>query len=432
MQVVADLEVHSKYARAVSSQMVLPTIAQWGKKKGIDLLGTGDFTHPIWIREIQANLVEAGDGIYALKDDIQGPKFLLTSEISSIFSQNGRLHRIHTMVFAPNLNVVEKMNKMLLAAGCNLMSDGRPMVGLSCRQLAEIALSASEDCLIIPAHVWTPWFGFYGSKGGCDSLEEGFGEFSKYIYAVETGLSSDPAMNWRIGELENRQIVSFSDAHSPAKLGREATVFEVPEVNYENVRRAIIGDGGISYTIEFYPEEGKYHFTGHRNCGVRQTPGETRLRGTTCHVCGKPLTVGVMHRVEDLANGEIEVSILEDDYGVKWVHPKEKNRPPYVMMVPLVEILAEALEVGISSQKVLNEYEKLTQSLGPEFEILLQTKAEEIERISGAKVREAVEKVRSGDIFIDPGYDGVFGKVKIWQGGDKEELVSQKDQLGLF
>lgn len=351
-------------------------------------------------------------------------------------------------------------------------------MGLTSRQVAELLLNVDERCLIIPAHAWTPHFSLYGSISGFDSIEECFGEFSKYIYAIETGLSSDPAMNWRIGELENRQIVSFSDAHSGAKLGREATVFEVPEISYENIRKAISGAGitgttgttgitskgdflkahgtldtfdtrctlpRISYTIEFYPEEGKYHYTGHRNCRVRQTPGETRKLGTTCHVCGKKLTVGVMHRVEELAsetqNAKCKTDI--DEYGVRWWRQIEDKRPPYAMMVPLLEILSESLESGISSKKVASEYEKLTQDLGPEFKILLQTKPEEVERVSGAKIKEAIMKVRAGDIFIDPGYDGVFGKVKIWgeeiekdlpagKAGIEIEIEKGKKQMGLF
>lgn len=436
-RVVADLEVHSKYSRAVSPQMVLPTIASWASKKGIDLVGTGDFTHPLWIREIKANLEEVAPGLFGLRGVVSSPLFLLSTEISCIYSQGGKVRRIHILVFAPNIETVEKINNELLRKGCNLMADGRPITGLSCRQLSEIVLSASDKCLIIPAHVWTPWFGYYGSNGGFDSLEEGFGEYAKYIYAMETGLSSDPVMNWKIGELEGKSVVSFSDAHSPAKLGREATVFELSKLNYENLRKAIMGGNdsdNIEYTIEFYPEEGKYHYTGHSKCGVRQTPGETRKLGTTCPVCGKPLTVGVMHRVEQLASQTQDAKCKTelDGYGVRWWKDVEDRRPLYLMMVPLLEILSEVIGTGVSSKKVVNEYEKLTQVLGSEFNILLQTKPEEIERVSGAKLREAIMKVRSGDIFIDPGYDGVFGKVKIWPKGRGIETGIDKEQIGLF
>lgn len=429
MQVIADLEVHSKYARAVSSQMILPTISAWGKKKGITLLGTGDFTHPLWLKEIQTQLIDKGEGIYGLKDDKKGPSFIFTSEISSIFSQKGRSYRIHTMVYAPSVQVAEKIKTQLLNRGCNLMSDGRPIVGLSCKELAEIVLSVSEKSLIIPAHVWTPWFGFYGANGGFDSLVEGFGEYAKFVHAIETGLSSDPAMNWGIAELSGRNIVSFSDAHSPSKLGREVTVFELKEeFGYEDVYAAITGKSNsskISYTIEFYPEEGKYHYTGHRNCQVKHSPDDTQKMGTTCPVCGRKLTVGVMHRVEELARYKVDSKEEIDKNGVKWYHHPKGERPSYVMLVPLIEILSEALESGVSSQKVVFEYEKLTNNLGSEFEILMQTNPEDIKRVSGVRVAEGIMKVRSGDIIVDPGYDGVFGKVRIWGEQEGETATSQ-------
>lgn len=464
MQIIADLEVHSKYARAVSSQMTIPNIALWAAKKGIDLVGTGDFTHPLWFREIQANLEESGEGVYSLKGRAKfkkEPKFLLTSEVSSIFSQSNRVYRIHTMVFTPNLETVARINQELLRQGCNLMADGRPVIGLSCKQLAEIVLGIDSSCLLIPAHCWTPWFGFYGANGGFDSLEEGFGQFAKYIFAVETGMSSDPAMNWRIAELADRSIVSFGDAHSLTKLGREATVFELPELSYEMVRQAIVdrkweGGGGnldndvgsekshvthqnpashtsprISFTIEFYPEEGKYHLTGHRNCQVRHTLGETKKLGTVCPVCRKRLTVGVMHRVDELASQYAQVKIKQDKHGVSWMRHPEEKRPPYVMLVPLHEILAEVFGIGISSRKVTVEYEKLTENFGTELDVLLRKNPEEITRFGGPKLQEAIMRVRLGDIFIDPGYDGVFGKVKIWGRGDKD-ADRNTEQMGLF
>lgn len=468
MQYISDLEVHSRFSRAVSSQMTVPNIAKWAAIKGIDVVGTGDFTHPIWFRELRANLSEAEPGLYRLREGSEGGRgkvrFLVTGEVSSIFSQGGRGYRIHTLLFAPNLEDAEKINKALSDRGANLISDGRPIMRLSVREVADIVLSCSPDTLVIPAHVWTPWFGYYGANGGFDSLEEGFGQFAKYIYAIETGMSSDPAMNWRVEELEERSIVSFGDAHSLTKLGREATVFEIPEgsLSYEAVRRAIVGkwDVGrgkldaevrsgksciplrseaipashiaphISYTIEFYPEEGKYHYTGHRNCGVKHSSEETDKLGATCPVCGKKLTIGVMHRVQQLRNRAIEPLKKVDEYGVRWVvHPEEK-RPQYVTLVPLLEILAEISKVGVATQKVISEYERLTTMLGTEFKILLQTKAEELERVGGPIFREAVEKVRAGDIFIDPGFDGVFGKVKIWK--EEQETKEKSTQMGLL
>ena len=435
MEVIADLQIHSRFSRAVSPQMTVPVISEWAAKKGIGLVATGDWTHPIWLRELQGSLKEAGDGIYKAKDSPEdAPRFLLSTEISSIYTQGGKGRRIHTLVFARNFDIVEKINKELTLRGANLLSDGRPIVGLTAKNVAEIALGVSSDCLVIPAHAWTPYYALYGSISGFDSIEECFEELSGSIYAVETGLSSDPAMNWRVAELSNRRIVSFSDAHSPAKMGREATVFEMPEVSYEGVRKAVMGEKGaeIAYTIEFYPEEGKYHYTGHRNCKIVYSPNETRKMGTICPVCGRQLTVGVMSRVESLATQDVETKSRSDEFGVRWIRDKDEKRPPYVMMVPLTEILAEALESGVGSQKVLAMYEQLTSSLGGEFKVLLGTPLVDIERVAGEKVAEGISLVRKGDIVIEPGYDGVFGKVGIWKEDKGESVDDSSDQGMLF
>lgn len=398
--------------------MTPPVISEWAKKKGIDLVATGDWTHPIWYRELRANLVEAGEGVYKQKDvEEKAPLFLLSTEVSSIYTQGGKGRRIHTLIFAPNFGIVEKINRELTLRGANLLSDGRPITRLTARNIAEIALGVDPRCLIIPAHAWTPHYSLYGSISGFDSIEECFGEFAPRIYAIETGLSSDPAMNWRIAELAKRRIVSFSDAHSPRKMGREATIFDLAEINFSGIREAITGKGPgkIAYTIEFYPEEGKYHYTGHRNCKVVYSPNDTRKLGTTCPVCGRPLTVGVMSRVEELASLEIETKGEMDKFGVRWIKDKEEKRTPYVMMVPLLEILAEALGSSVASQKVQVAYDQMINILGSEFKILLETDLEEISNAAGPKISEAISKVRSGDIVIEPGYDGVFGKVKIWK-----------------
>lgn len=415
MELIADLHLHSKYSRAVSKQMVIPEMARWAKKKGIDLVGTSDWTHPLWLRELRNDLIEVSEGVYAAKEDPKGPRFLLVTEIASIYSQGGKGHRIHNLVLAPNFEMVEEINKQLRGHGVKLLSDGRPMTGLSSLELCELVFSVSKECLVIPAHAWTPWFSLYGSRSGFDSIKECFGQFTDQIYAIETGLSSNPAMNWRIEELDKRSIVSFSDAHSPQKLGREATVLamEKDRYTYQDVAHAI-KEGKIASTIEFYPEEGKYHYTGHRNCQVKQSPEETKKLGTTCPVCGKPLTVGVMHRVEELATRPA-------DY-------QPKNRPPYKMLVPLMEILSESLGAGVSSQTVVNEYNRLTGRLGSELAILLKTDPLEIAKIAGEKIAQGVKKVRDGEIVVDPGYDGVFGTVKIW--GEKE--AEEKKQMSLF
>ena len=432
MEVIADLHLHSRFSRAVSQQMVLPGIAKWAARKGINLVGTGDWTHPLWFRELKTNLKEVGEGVYSAKNPIEGrlnPLFLLTTEISSIYSQDARSHRIHNLILAPNLNVVEEINNKLRSRGVNLMSDGRPISGLSTPQICEIVFSVSSDCLVIPAHIWTPWYSLYGSNSGFDSLKECFGEFTNQIYAIETGLSSSPAMNWRIAELDKRSIISFSDAHSPQKLGREATVFEVEDIKrlkYEDIRQAIINNR-IAYTIEFYPEEGKYHYTGHRNCEVKQSPEETKKLGVICPVCGRKLTVGVMQRVEQLAGRSAEEVVAERDHLVK----SKTGRPPYFMIVPLLGILAESMESTVTSQAVGNRYEQMVEKFGSEFEVLLKTPVEFIAQSFGEKVAEAINKVRQGQIFVDPGYDGIFGVVKIWPDSE-EEKEEKKEQMSLF
>ena len=313
MKYVADLHLHSKYSRAVSPQMTLPVMADYAVQKGINILTTGDFTHPLWFREITTQLEEENDGIYKLKPQFSNPtsqklRYLLAVEVASIYSQGGKSRRIHCLIFAPNIDVAGKINQAFMKRGANLSADGRPIVGLSAKNLLQLILEVDERCFLIPCHVWTPWFSLYGSMSGFDSIEECFEELSDKIYGIETGLSSDPVMNWRIKELENRSILSFSDSHSPMKMGREATIFDLKEVSFDAISEAIKAPflkiktpNRISATFEFYPEEGKYHYTGHRNCKVIQSPQETKRDGVICPVCHRPLTVGVMHRVEDLA-----------------------------------------------------------------------------------------------------------------------------------
>ena len=418
--------------------MVLPTMAEMAEKKGIDLLATGDFTHPLWVKELESQLQETTEGIYTLKEDgnkKRKARYILGTEISCIYSQGGKGRRVHVLVFAPNLEIVHKINQAMKERGCNLMSDGRPIIGLSVIELSQLLFEIDEDIVVIPAHVWTPWFSLYGSKSGFDSISEAFGEYADRIYAIETGLSSSPAENWRIKELDNRSIVSFSDAHSPAKLGRELTVFKGQEdFTYKDFIKALKkqGDWQIACTVEFYPQEGKYHYTGHRNCQIIQSPEETRKKGATCPVCGRILTVGVMHRVEELAGreiGEVEIQTKRTDTGVKLISCP--SRPAYMMLVPLLEVLSEVFEKGVNTVKVQTEYDKLINQFGSELKILTKTSLEDLESISGPRLREAVEKVRKGDIFISPGYDGVFGTVKIW-GKEEEEKKASKEQMILF
>lgn len=440
MRLVADLHLHSKYSRAVSQNMVLSVMAKMAKVKGIDLLATGDFTHPLWVKELDAQLEEVSAGIYEVRGGEKAgnlAQYILGTEISCIYSQGGRGRRIHVLVFAPNLEVVHKINEAMRQAGCNLLSDGRPIIGLSLIQLTELLFGIDEQVVVIPAHVWTPWFGLYGSQSGFDSLQEAFGDHADKIYAVETGLSSDPAMNWRIAELDGRAIVSFSDAHSPAKLGRELTVFigrdkRSGKFTYRDFVQALkqARKEQIALTIEFYPEEGKYHYTGHRNCQVVQSPEETRKRGATCHVCGRPLTVGVIYRVDQLAGREIGEALVKTQTQEGVCMYKCDGRPPYMMLVPLLEILAEVFAMGQNTAKVQTEYDKLVGHFGSELQVLTKTSLDDLEKISGAKFAEAMGRVRRGDIFIAPGYDGIFGKVKIW--GEKEEVKRNEEQMSLF
>jgi uncharacterized protein (TIGR00375 family) len=460
-ELVIDLHLHSRFSRAVSQKMTLPNMFLWGRMKGLNLLSVSDFTHPVWIREAKAQLVEVNSGIYKLKNEKElipqlpqatrkedlSTYFMLSTEVSSIYSEGGAVRRIHNLILAPNFEVVDKINQEFLKRGFNLGSDGRPILGISSTNLMELLLSIDNKIALIPCHIWTPWFSLYGSKSGYDRIEDCFGKYAKRIFAVETGLSSDPTMNWRINELENRSIVSFSDAHSMQKMGREATVLRTKDqrpiandqITYDNIMNALVRGREktfeLAYTIEFYPEEGKYHYTGHRNCNIVQTPYETKKNGAICPVCGSGLTVGVMHRVEDLAN-TTEKNYVEkkDENGVVWMTNKSGKRPKYVNLVPLLEILSEALGAGVATQTVESMFEKLLTELGTEHEILLRSSLKDIESIGGIRVREAIEKVRSRTIHIVPGYDNTYGIVEIWdpltgsgKGGKEFKIENKKD-----
>jgi len=425
MQIIADLHLHSKYSRAVSQKMELAEIANWSKRKGIDLVATGDWTHPIWLKSIKTDLVESASGLYSLKKD-DPVKFILSTEISSIYTQGNQVRRIHNLIFSPSIATCEKIIERLRGLGANLMSDGRPIIGLSAKGLLELVMEVDKNALLIPCHAWTPWFSLYGSKSGFNSIEECFGDYAQYIYAVESGLSSDPIMNWQIKELENRSIVSFSDAHSGAKLGREATVFtcnmkhEAYNINYSDIVEAIKQTPNsklkIGYTIEFFPEEGKYHWTGHRNCNVKYNPQEVKKKGVICPVCHQPLTVGVENRVLDLAYKAItpqDLTLVKNKADVTFVYDKEKKRRPFVSCVPLLEILTE-INNG-SPIKGLREYDRLIPSFATEFDLMLKKTYEEIEKAGGERLKQAIEIVRNRQVFVDPGYDGVFGQVKIFK-----------------
>lgn len=433
---LADLHIHSRFSRACSPQLNIPNLVEWGKLKGINLLGTGDFLHPLWLTELKSQLTEDGSGFMSWKGGnpstalrTEEMKFLLTVEIASIYTHKGSGRRIHNLVFLPSFEAADKFQKALLAKRATLASDGRPIVGISSKDLLSMALEASEKAIFIPAHVWTPWFGVFGSESGYDSLEECFEDLTKYVYGIETGLSSDPAMNWRVSELDNKSILSFSDAHSLPNLGREATIFE-GEMTYDGLFEAIKSQS-VAGTIEFYPEEGKYHYTGHRNCNVKYAPVDTKAKGEICPVCGKGLTVGVMERVEAVSTrSSDELRVMSDESGII-KSQSQPERAGYRMLVPLLGIIAEALHSAPTSQKVLNEYKKLVANLGGEIKVLTAVSLEEIEKLAGPKIAEGVDKNRRGDLVIDPGYDGVYGVVKIWKDG-QEEKKPEAPQLALF
>jgi len=411
MKLIADFHLHSKYSRATSRDMDLENLDKWARIKGIKILGTGDFTHPEWFKNLKEKLEPAEPGLFKLKNSLSETRFLLTSEISCVYSKKGKVRKIHIIIFAPSFDVVEKINVQLGWIG-NLKSDGRPILGLDAKELAKIVLGVSEDCLVIPAHAWTPWFAIFGSKSGFDSIEECFEEYSKYIYSIETGLSSDPLMNWRLSSLDKITLISNSDSHSPQKIGREANVFDT-ELSYSAIIEAIKTKNPqkFLYTIEFYPEEGKYHYDGHRNCGIRLSPKETKKYNGICPICGRPLTVGVLNRVEVLSDRE------------EGFQPE--GAIPFKSLVPLEEIIADVFGVMSGTKQVKEEYENLIKKFGNEFKILLEISREDLETATLPEITEGLIRVREGKVFIEPGYDGVYGKVRIFSQGEQKTLSKQ-------
>jgi uncharacterized protein (TIGR00375 family) len=393
--------------------MDVESLARWCGLKGITVVGTGDFTHPVWLRELRAKLRPTGRGLYTFGTQ----HFMLTSEVSNIYPQGGRLRKIHNILLAPSFEVVERINAVLARFG-SLMADGRPTLSLPSGKLVEYVMEVSPECMVIPAHVWTPWFSLYGSNSGFDALRECFGDQAHHIHAVETGLSSDPPMNWRIAELDSVTLVSNSDAHSPAKLGREANVFECA-LDYGEILGALRkrDPSKFLFTIEFFPEEGKYHFDGHRACGQRLSPQETAALGGICPACRRPLTVGVMSRVEALATRK--------DGGTA-------GRVPFRHLIPLEEIIAEALGAQPGTGAVREEYLGLVSALGNEFAVLMDVPLEEVARHTRPRVVEGLRRVRDGQVHIRPGYDGVFGEIRIFGSAGEEPRVEQPAQTSLF
>ena len=418
MKYIGDFHIHSHYSRATSKDMNIEELDRWARIKGIHVLGTGDFTHPQWFRELQEKLEPAEEGLYKFKNGDSPTRFILTVEVSSIYSYGGQVRRIHNIVFAPSFQAAAKLNRKLNKVG-NLRADGRPILGLPAHELLKMTLDASEDCMLVPAHAWTPWFSVFGSKSGFDSIEECFGDLSKYIYAIETGLSSDPAMNWRLSALDNITLISNSDCHSARRIGREANVFEGEALSYKNIIDAIKKKGShmrLVETIEFFPEEGKYHYDGHRDCKISLSPKESHKIKEICPNCGRPLTVGVLSRVEELAD-------RPEGY-------KPKNAVPFRSLVPLDEIIAESLGVvGSQTKGVLKNYNNLIEAFGSEFAILLEAPLKKVEEAALPEVAEALRRVRRGELHIEPGYDGEYGRVRIFS---KDEKRSRKEQRKLF
>ncbi len=410
MKFIADFHIHSKYSRATSPLMDLENLDKWARIKGVKVLGTGDFTHPEWFKELKGKLIPAEQGLFKLKND-KGTRFILTSEISCIYSKAGKVRKVHILVFSPSLEIVKKINIELDKIG-NLKADGRPILGLDAKELAKIVLNISEDCLVVPAHLWTPWFGLLGSKSGFDSIEECFEEYSKYIYAGETGLSSDPAMNWRLSDLDKITLISNSDAHSLAKIGREANVFNT-ELSYSAISKAIKSKDPkkFLYTIEFFPEEGKYHYDGHRNCNICLTPQESKKYNNICPNCGRPLTIGVLNRANELSD-------RKEGF-------KPERAIPFKSLIPLAEIIAEYLGVGVGTKAVAKEYDNLIKNFDSEFDILLNVPEAEFKNITLPEIAKGIIKVRQGKVFIEPGYDGVFGKARIFSKSERKKMSKQ-------
>lgn len=430
MRFYADLHIHSKYSRACSRDCDIEHLTWWARRKGISVVGTGDVTHPAWFSHLTEMLEPAESGLFRLRPELEAAqrqamaptppstapevRFLLSVEISTIYSYGGRTRKIHHLCYLPDFAAAEEFNRRLGRIG-NLGSDGRPILGLDSRDLLDITLESGDGAYLVPAHIWTPWFGVLGSKAGFNSIPECYRDLAEHIFAVETGLSSDPEMNWRVSELDRYTLVSHSDAHSPPMLGREASLFNT-EMDYFAIRRALQTGLGYEGTVEFFPEEGKYHLDGHRTCAARLHPAETRAREKLCPSCGKPVTVGVLHRVEDLAD-------------------RPEGRQPagaagFRSLIPLPEIVSEIVGVGPKSKRVRRELDALTARHGPELAILDEVPLDEIERDSGA-LAEALRRLRRDEVIREAGYDGEYGTIRLFDPSELPEL-RQPNPLALF
>ena len=408
MKTIADLHIHSRFSMATSKEGTPENLDFWARKKGISLIGTGDFTHPVWREELKKRLIAEGNSLYRLRDEYvkeesrkfpgEGTHFVVSGEISSIYKKNGKTRKVHNVILLPSLEAADAMAQRLEKIG-NIHSDGRPILGLDSHDLLEMMLDVCPEGILIPAHIWTPHFSVLGAKSGFDSVEECFEELTPYVHALETGLSSDPAMNWRISKLDRYQLVSNSDAHSPSKLGREANLLNI-DCSYEGLYQAIQTGQGLEGTVEFFPEEGKYHFDGHRKCGISLSPVEAERLGGICPVCGKKLTMGVDHRVEQLA-----------DRAEGFV---KKDGKKYESLVPLPEVISACMGYSTASKKVQGCFEQMIQTLGTEFDILRNVPSEDIKSCAGERIAEGIENVRTGNVKRIPGYDGEYGKIQLF------------------
>lgn len=436
MELTCDLHIHSRFSRATSRDLNLSQLHSWAQRKGIGIIGTGDFTHPGWRAELRNELVPipGEPGLYALRPDLAAEadrevpracrapvRFLLTAEVSHIFKKDGAVRKVHNLVMAPDLDVADQLAERLETLGCNIRADGRPIFGLACRDFLEVVLETSPRAALIPAHIFTPHFSVFGSLSGFDTLAACFGDLLPHIFAVETGLSSDPAMNWRISQLDHLTLISNSDAHSAQKLGREMNLLDIAP-SYEAVRGAIEFCDPRQFlgTVEFFPEEGKYHLDGHRDCKVRLEPGERQRLDGRCPVCGKPVTVGVLSRVEALADRPAGV--------------RPPRARPFESLVPLPEVLGEVLGVGAASDSVQRLYHRLLDRLGSEVHILRKAPLEDLRTQGSELVAEAVARVRRGELHIAAGYDGEYGRVRIFDESERRrsETRAQSSQMGLF
>jgi len=428
MKFYTDLHIHSRFSRATSKSLDLEQLAFWAQLKGVEVLGSGDFVHPSWMAELKEKLQPKEEGFYELKPqyaanvekelppECRGKvRFVLSLEISNIYKRLEKVRKVHNIIFVPDFKSADHIQKKLEAIG-NIRSDGRPILGLDSRDLLEIVIDSNPLSFLVPAHIWTPWFSVFGSKSGFDRLEDCYGDLTSHIFAAETGLSSDPAMNWRLSQLDSVALISNSDAHSASKVGREATIFDT-DFSYPGIYHALSNKKkkGLVGTIEFFPEEGKYHYDGHRACSVRLHPLETIDNEGLCPVCRKPVTVGVMSRVEELAD-RVE--------GEKSPHFR-----PFYSLVSLAEIISQCRGVGPNSKTVQTLYMQMLSKLGNELFILQQAPLKKIESMAGDVIAEGIRRVRSQEIEIAAGYDGQFGEVKIFS---KEERQKKQGQIILF